>query len=195
MLHFSSQIHRAASISVCIALLCLGSVTLSAQTAPTEPKVDDAAEKAELAVALTPADKKFIKDAGEALFLELTIAEIALRRNRPVGASVDAARKAGNLIHDDLKKVWEDFAGFARAKGEKVRDELSGVEKREVERLRSVEVDKFNKEVVESLGKQTKRLVQLFASKSFQHPTLKRLTERHLPTLTKQANELPQAVK
>jgi hypothetical protein len=148
-----------------------------------------------MAAPLTAADKKFIKDASEALYLELSISEIAIRRNRPVGASVDAARKAGDLVHDDLKKVWEELSAVARAKNEKVRDELTGVEKREAEQLRSLDVDKFNKQVVAMLGKESKTVAQIFATKSIQHPALRTIIERHSPTLTKHAAELPQVVK
>src|SRR4030095_2775628 len=139
---------------------------------------------------LTPADKKFIKDSSENLYLQMAIVDIALRRNRPVGASDDAAKKLGDKLHPDLKKAWEELSTFAQSKKEKVRDELTGVDKREVEQLRSVDIEKFNKQVVALLGKQMKELAQIFDSKSIQHPALKKIAETHTPTFKNHVNEM-----
>jgi Domain of unknown function (DUF4142) len=169
-----------------------------AQAAPAESTTPPAGTQAatnaaEMAMSLTPADKKFIKDASESLYLEMAIVDIALRRNRPVGASVDAAKKLGDTLHPDLKKAWEELSTFAQSKNEKVRDELTGVDKREVEQLRSVDVEKFNKQVVALLGKETKKLAQTFESKSIQHPVLKKIAASHSPTFKKHVNEVVQA--
>jgi Domain of unknown function (DUF4142) len=166
--------------------------TSSAQGVPAEKPNPNAAE---MAVPLAPADKKFIKDASESLYLEMAIVDMALRRNRPVGASVDVAKKLGDKLHPDLKKVWEELSAFAQAKNEKVRDELAGVDKREVEQLRLVDVEKFNKQVVALLGKETKKLTQTFESKSIQHPVLKKLAASNSPTLKNHVNEVAQAGK
>jgi hypothetical protein len=169
----------------CVTALILGILpALCAQEAPPAPTA------AELATPLTPADKKFIKEASESLYLELAIVDIALRRNRPVGASVDAAKRLGDKLHPDLKKIWEELSTFARAKNEKVRDELSGIDKREVEDLRSLDVGKFNKQVISMLGKETKKLAQTFESKSVQHPVLRRIATTHSPALKKHVDEV-----
>jgi hypothetical protein len=176
-------------------LLTVLSPVLFAQAAPAESTTPPGATAAEMAIPLTPVDKKFIKDASESLYLELAIVDIALRRNRPVGASVDAAKKLGDKLHPDLKKAWEELSTFAQSKNEKVRDELTGVDKREVEQLRSVDIDKFNKQVVALLGKETKKLVQTFESKSMQHPVLKKIAASYLPTLKNHVNEVAQSAK
>jgi Domain of unknown function (DUF4142) len=139
---------------------------------------------------LTPADKKFIKDASENLYLQMAIVDIALRRNRPVGASVDAAKKLGDQLQPDLKKAWEELSTFAQSKNEKMRDELTGADKRDVEQLRSVDIEKFNKQVVALLGKEMKKLAEILESKSIQHPVLKKIAESHAPTFKKHANEM-----
>jgi hypothetical protein len=171
---------------------------LFAQAAPAE-KTPDAAQvakqAAEMAISLTPADKKFIKDVGEGLFFELAIVDIAMRRNRPPGQGRDAAWKLGAKVQPDLQKAWEDLSKIARAKKEKVREELSGVEKRSVEDLRAVDIEKFNKEVAALLGKAGKELAQTFASASVQHPVLKQFAASHSPTFKQHVTEIAQAAK
>jgi Domain of unknown function (DUF4142) len=162
---------------------------LFAQAAPADSTAPST-NAAEMAKPLTPADKKFIKDASESLYLEMAIVDMALRRNRPVGASVDAAKTLGDKLHPDLKTIWEELSTFAKSKNEKVRDELTGIEKREVEQLRSVDIEKFNKQVVALLGKETKKLTQIFDSKSIQHPVLKKIAESHASTFKKHAEEM-----
>src|SRR5688572_6859794 len=149
------------------------SAQAAAEKSATPPADAAAAAKAEMARPLTAADKEFIKDASESLYLQLAVVDIALRRNRPITASADTAKELGDKLHPDLKKVWEELSKFAKSKKEKMRDELSGVDKRAVEELRTVDVRKFNKEVVASLGKEGKKLAQIFESKSIQHPVLK----------------------
>jgi len=98
-------------------------------------------------------------------------------------------------LHPDLKAAWEELSTFAQSKNEKVRDELSGVDKREVEQLRTLEIEKFNKQVVAMLGKETKKLAQTFESKSIQHPALKKIATNLSPTFKKHANEVVPAAK
>ena len=155
----------------------------------------DPAAAAEMAKPLTSADKKFVKDASESLYVEMAIVDIALRRNRPVGATTDTAKRIGDKLHPELKKAWEELSRFAQAKNEKMREELSGVEKREIEQLRNLDIDKFNKQVVALLGKETKKLAQIFDSKSIQHPVLKKIAETHAPTLKQHVIELTEAAK
>jgi hypothetical protein len=166
------------------------------RAAPVEsPPPTAATNAAEMAIPLTPSDKKFIKDVSESLYLEMAIVDKALRRNRPVGVTVDTAKKLGDTLHPDLHKIWEELSTFAKAKNEKLRDELTGVDKREIEQLRLVDIDKFNKQVVTLLGKETKKLAQTFASQSMQHPVLKKIAARHASALEKHAEEVAQAAK
>ena len=180
-------------------LLALLSPILTAQAAPGEKTAPNAAQAAadaaEMAKALTPADKKFIKEATESLYFELAIAEVAIRRNRPVGAGRDSTRQLADRLHPELQKAWEELSKFAQAKNEKVRDELSGGEKRDVEEIRSVAIEKFHKEVTGLLGKMAKQVAQTFASSSIQHPVLKKIAARHAPTFNQHVTEIVQAAK
>jgi hypothetical protein len=196
----STRVNRLATL----ARLLAGAVALTSfqtflfgQAAPAE-KAADAAQAAkraaEMAIPLTPADKKFIKDASEGLFFELAIVDIAQRRNRPVAQGRDAAYKLGARLHPDLQKAWEELSKIAQAKNEKMREELSGVEKRGVEDLRAVDIDKFNKEVSALLGKAGKELAQTFAS-PIQHPVLKQFAASHSPTFKQHLTEIAQAAK
>jgi hypothetical protein len=178
---------------IALVLIVISTVVQAQAPAVENNKPTAAAQAAEAAIPLTPADKKFIKDASESLYLELAIVDMALRRNRPVGATGDAAKRIGDKLHPDLKKIWEELSTFAKLKKEKLQEELTGVDKREVEQLRSVDIEKFNKQVVALLGKETKKLAQTFESQTIQHPVLKKLTERYSPALKEHINEVAQA--
>jgi hypothetical protein len=180
-------------------LLTLFPDDLFAQQAPAQTPPADATEAAknvrEMALPLTPADKKFIKEAGEGLYYELAIAELALRRNRPVGVGRDATYLLASKIHPEVQKAHEELAAFAKAKNERMRDELSGVEKRDVEELRAVNIEKFHKGVVSALAKASKSLAQTFAAPGVQHPVLKKLAETHAPKIKAHVTEIAQAAK
>jgi predicted outer membrane protein len=183
---------RLISSGITALILAMSRTVAFAEAAPAN---SNAAAAAEMATPLTPADKKFIKEASESLYLEMAIVDIALRRNRPVGATSDAAKNLGDKLQPELKKTWEELSTFAQSKKEKLRDELTGVDKREVEQLRSLDIDKFNKQVVALLGKETKKLAQIFESKSMQHPVLKKFAEEHLPAFKSHLNDVAPAGK
>jgi hypothetical protein len=187
----TNRLHSFGAATLAVTLFSMSAFV--AQAAPADQATP--ANPAEMAKPLTPADKKFIKDASESIYVEMAIVDIALRRNRPVGASVDSAKKLGDRLQPDLKKAWDELSTFAQAKNEKVRDELSGVEKREVEQLRSVDVDKFNKQVVALLAKETKKLEQLFEAQSMQHPVLKKIAESHAPAFKQHVEEVTKQAK
>jgi hypothetical protein len=121
--------------------------------------------------------------------------ELAQRRNRPVGVGRDAAYQLGAKLHPDLQTAYADLTAFARAKNEPVRDELSGIEKRDVEHLRDVEIGKFKKEIVELLSKESKKLAATFASPAIQLPALKKIAATHAPILKGYVHEVVQAAK
>jgi hypothetical protein len=172
---------------------------LLVQAAPAEKPAPDATQAAadavDMAKPLAPADKKFLKEVTESIFFELAIVDIALRRNRPVGQGRDAAKTLGDKLHPDLQKAFEELKKFAQAKNENVRDELSGGEKRDVEGLRAVNIEKFNKEVSALLGKEGKKLAQTLASPSIQHPVLKKIAATHAPTFQQHVADIAQAAK
>jgi predicted outer membrane protein len=183
---------RMISSGITALFLAMSGTVAFAEAAPAN---SNAAADAEMAIPLTPADKKFIKEVSESLYLEMAIVDVALRRNRPVGATTDAAKTLGDRLQPELKKTWEELSTFAQSKKEKLRDELTGVDKREVEQLRSLDIDKFNKQVVALLGKETKKLAQILESKSMQHPVLKKFAEGHLPAFKNHLNDVAQAGK
>jgi hypothetical protein len=166
-----------------------------AQTPAPADAAAKAAEAAEMARPLAPAEKKFIKETTEGLYYELAIVEIAQRRNRPVGVGRDAAHQLGAKLHPELQKAYADLTAFARAKNEPVRDELSGVEKRDVEQLRDIDLEKFKKEIVKLLSKESKKLSDSFASPFIQHSTLKKIVATHAPILKRHVQDVAEAGK
>ena len=174
---------------------CPNLLLAQAPEKPAAAPADAAKAAAELAQPLTPADKKFVKEAGELLYYELAITEVAQRRNRPVGVGRDATFTLAARLHPDLQKAWDELTKFARAKNEKVREELNGVEKRDMEEIRAVQIEKFHKEVVTALNKTGKQLAQTFATTAIQHPVLKKIAATHAPTFKQHATEIAQAAK
>jgi hypothetical protein len=192
------KIGRILAHGISVLVLTVLPTGLWAQAAPAEKAPADgqaATNAAEMAKPLTPADKKFIKEASESLFFELAIVDVAMRRNRPVGQGRDAAKTLGDRLYPDLQKAWEELSKFAQTKNEKVREELSGAEKRDVEELRAVAIEKFNKEVMVLLGKEGKKLEQIFASKQIQHPILKKIAAIYAPTFKQHVTDIAQAAK
>jgi hypothetical protein len=154
-----------------------------------------AVKAAEMAKPVTPVDKKFLKEATALIYFEMAVAEVALRRNRPTGVGRDATYTIASGVHDELQKVWDELRVFATAKNEKMEEDLGGVEKRDVEEIRSVNFEKFHKEVVSSLGKTSKKLSDLFAAGAIQHPVLKRIAAAHAPVLKEHVQRIAQAAK
>src|SRR5688500_17045041 len=87
------------TVAAVLAITALPTVLFSQAVSPGAA-IPAPAEKAlaatEVSTPLTGDEKKFLKDASEGTYLQLSLVEIALRRNRPVGASVDRAKQIGD---------------------------------------------------------------------------------------------------
>ena len=89
---------------------------------------------------LAPNDKKFIKDAGKAIYFELQLADLA-----KTGAKEDATKKFGELVNTELHKAWDALGTIAKEKGETLPTELTGGDKGAAERLKKTKVEGFDK--------------------------------------------------
>ena len=139
---------------------------------------------------ISPADKKFVKDAGDSLYYELALVD-----KTKIKASTDAVKKLGEKMNDDLKKVWDELAAFAQPNNEKMPSELSGGDKSAAERLGKQEGDKFDKQVLSLLAKEAKKLSRTFETKTLQSPELKKIAENYGPTLKSHVTEVEKAEK
>lgn len=150
--------------------------------------------KAEKAAPLSASDKKFIRDATKDLHYELALVDKCLRKNRKVTVTTDPAMEVGRKLHPELKKLWDELAVVAQDHNERVSDELTGNTENMVDRLRALSDDKFNKEVLSLLAKETKSLARTFQSLPTNHPGLQRIVKTYAPQLKNHVNEVESAV-
>ena len=159
-------------------------------TTPPAGTPGAATSTTEKAKPIAPADKKFVKDAGESLYYELALVE-----KTKVKAGTDAVKKLGEKLNQDLKKVWEEVATFAQTNNEKMPTELAGGDKSAAERLGKLDGEKFDKQFFTLISKEAKKLSRVFDAKSLQSPELKKVAENYGATLKNHVNEIERAEK
>jgi hypothetical protein len=181
-----------------ILVLTIFSFALTAQTpfdrARAAEPVSAEQAKAERTAPLSASDKKFIREATKDLHYELALVDKCLRKNRAVTVTTDPAMEVGRKLHPQLKQLWDELAAVAQAHNERVADELTGNAENTVDRLRALNDEKFNKEVLTLLAKETKSLARTFQSLSTGHPALKRIVQTYAPQLKEHAIEVESAV-
>jgi predicted outer membrane protein len=147
-------------------------------TAPTTPAAPASASAAK-PKPLAPADKKFFKDVSEAMLVEQKLAGLAKQ-----GSTNDAVKKLGETITADVGKAWTPFATLSQTKGAELTPDISKADQSNATKLGKVAADKFDKEFLKDLGKETKKTGRLLDSaKSLQDPELKQWLETWGPTL------------
>lgn len=180
-----------------VVLLVAASASLFAQapastaTPPgATPGTTSTAAAGDKGKALAPADKKFVKDAGESLYYQLALVE-----KTKLKAGSEAVKKLGERMNDDLKKVWEELAAATQPLNEPLPTALAGGDKSAAERLNKLEGDRFDRQVLTLLSKESKRLARTFETKSLQNAALKTLAANHGPTVKNHSNEIDKAEK
>jgi predicted outer membrane protein len=139
---------------------------------------------------LGPADKKFIKDAGESVYYELALVEKA-----KIKAGSNAVKTLGEKLNTDLKKVWEEVATVAQSNNEKMPTELSGGDKSAAERLNKLDGEKFDKQFLGLISKEAKKLSRVFDAKSLQNADVKKVADNYGATLKNHVTEIDKAEK
>ena len=160
----------------------------------TTPAANADQSKAENAAPLTASDKKFIRDATKDLHYELALVDKCLRKNRAVTVTTDPAMEVGRKLHPELKKLWDELSAVAQMHNERVADQLTGNAENTVDRLRALNDEKFNKEVITLLARETKSLARTFQSFSTNHPGLKRIVQAYAPQLKEHVTAVDAAV-
>ena len=141
---------------------------------------------------LAEPEKKFVKDAAEAHLIEQKLTSVA-----KAAAKSEGAKSVGAKISGDLTKSWEEFATVAMAKGAQLMTEIKASDKASAERMGKLEGERFDKEFLKDMGRETKKTAKIFetASKSLKDPELKAFAEKWLPTLKTHADEVEKAEK
>lgn len=140
---------------------------------------------------LAASDKTFVKKAVDGIYFELNLTD----KNRRDSAKLEDTKKTTEKMNKDLNKIWGELAPLLDTKEQPTA--LAGSDKSKAERLAKAG-DKFDKELLELLDKETKQLERAFesASKNTQsHPSVKQVANNWLPTIRGHADEVSKALK
>jgi hypothetical protein len=147
---------------------------LAQNAAPGAPAAPAAAAKP-----LSPTEKNFIRNTGKSLNYLVALAEAG--KNPAV--KEDKHVKFRDKTITDLKKVSEGLKKTATERGETVEAELAATDKSGIERIGKMKDDRFLKQWLEELAKETKKLERDFqsAERSLQDPDMKTFVSNYTP--------------
>jgi predicted outer membrane protein len=136
---------------------------------------------AETARPMASGDKKFVKDAGDAMIGVLHLTELVIRDTSPGGDEIKTASKP---LSTDLNTAWGELGTIAQGKGtEMPKTDATGTEKHALEQLKKSPTDKFDKAYLKDLTKETKKLARVTneGAKQLQDAELKAWAEKWAP--------------
>lgn len=139
---------------------------------------------------LTASDKSFLKKVLDGILFETKLTD----KHKRDEAKLEDTKKVTTKINTDLNKIWGELAGLVDPK--ELPSDLAGGDKSKAQRI-SKAGDKYDKELLEALDKETKQLERAFesASKSSQNDTIKTVTSNWLPTIRTHAEDIAKAAK
>ncbi len=161
-----------------LSIVLLAATPIFAQDAA--PGATTPAKPAEKAKPLSSQDKSFVKNSLESMYLLMNLSDKKKRES----LKVTEANAVGEKISTEMTKLWEQLAPMATANGDKLPEAVPNSDKSKIERLNKAPGDKFDKEWIKLVGKETKHLATAFtAGKSAQNAELKALAMTWEPTL------------
>lgn len=177
--------------SLCLA--AAASVLLAQEPAPNPPgpggaPAPGATDKPK---PLSSGDKAALKKMTDTIFFETNLTD----KHKNDNAKIEETKKVAGKMNTDLNKIWGELAGLLDPK--EIPTELSGGDKSKAQRI-SKAGDKYDKELLDVLEKETKQLEKAFdsASKSTQtHPTIKEVATKWLPTVREHGEAIAKAAK
>ena len=170
-------------------LLPILAAALFAGTVSAQPAATPAASAK---TNLSSAEKKFIKDAAEAHLSIMRLTEVT----RNAGPGSVETKALTTKLNDDLTKSWGELAPLAdAAKVTLPKSEPSAGDKAGMEKLKKLDVDKFDKQFLKALSKETGKGFKTFdtAVKSVQNPELKTFVSTHALTMKAHADAVSAA--
>lgn len=146
------------------------SSALAQTPAPDAATVPPAAQATPPPKPFSPMEKNFIRNAGKSIYYQIQLATAA-----KTAITDEKLTKIRDTTIRDLNKAWTALSKIAEERGETVASELSGSDKMGIERMGKMKPDKFTKEWLDELSKESKKLDREFesASKSLQDPEMK----------------------
>lgn len=173
-----SLLPLALSAALCTGALMPSTVLAQASTSTTATKPK----------ALSAGDKKFVKDASAAILLEQKYLELV----KPDGPGTPETKKAAENMSTDLKKVWELLAAGIAEKGVDMAAEVDKADVAKIMKLKEVKPEKFDKELLKDLSKETKKTAKVFetAGKTVQDEELKKVATDWTEAIKKHDTDL-----
>ena len=151
-----------------------------ATAAPPPGATPPAATPAEKPKPLSSTDQLFVRNAAKSLNYQIQLAAAA--KTAITDPNLGRVR---DTISSDLTKALAAITKIAEAHGEKLSTEVAGTEKFDLDRLGKTKPDKFTKEWVELLLKESKRLDRDTEAigKTGQDPELKTFSTNYGPSI------------
>jgi predicted outer membrane protein len=139
---------------------------------------------------LTSNDKAFVKKVLDGMFFEMNLTDKHKRDN----AKLEGTKEVSGKINTDLNKIWGEVAVLVEPKEQPTA--LATSDKSKSERIAKAG-DKYDKELLEVLEKETKQLEKAFesASKTSQNPTIKQIASTWLPTIRGHGDDIERVSK
>jgi predicted outer membrane protein len=181
---------RVLSTFCVIALASFAFAQEQAPTTPAVPATTSATATADKEKALTSNDKAFLKKVLEGMYFEMSLTDKRKNEN----AKLQGTKELTGKMSSDLQKIWGELAALFDPK--EIPNALGGSDKNKEQRI-SKAGDKYDKELLDVLEKETRQLEKAFetASKSSQNSTIKQVTGNWLPTIKGHGEEIARVSK
>lgn len=141
---------------------------------------------------LAAGDKSFVKNSLETAYYVMSLTDKKMLDN----VKSEDAKKAAQKLNGDLNKVWSELAPIATADGQKLPGAIAPSDKSKVDRLTKAQADKYDKEWLKLLTKETKKLSTLFANAAkSQDAQIKKLAGDWATTIKLSDDDLEKAEK
>lgn len=186
-----SPLRQACSIAALL-LLAHSAAVAQVSATPLVPTATTGTAAADKPKALSPNDKKFIKDTAKSFYFELQLAATAKG-----GATSEATKKYAELVNKELNKGWEPLGEIAKQHGEMLPTELTGGDKSAVERLKKTKGDGFDKLYFRETLKEAKGVERDFesAAKTSTDPAIKTFAANYIAIVKGHVTEGEKAEK
>lgn len=178
-----------------ICLAATASIMLAQDPAPNPPGTPQApgagATTAEKPKPLSSSDKTLLKKMLDTIFFETSLTD----KHKNDNAKSEETKKVATKMNTDLNKIWGELGGLLDPK--EIPTELAGGDKSKAQRIAKAG-DKYDKELLDVLEKETKQLERAFesATKGAQtNATIKQVATNWLPTIKGHGDDIAKAAK
>jgi hypothetical protein len=142
---------------------------------------------------LSSSDRTFVANSVESVYLLLSLVDWQAHQNITGAGTLDYVKAAGK----DFNAFWAELVVLCNANGLTVPTALGGADKAKLARLRRETGGRYEKELLEWISKETRRLSSglVAASKTGGDPQFKQLAEKWAPVVKTQKESAEKAEK